>query len=122
LFPLFFCYLKSLYDMGARKFAVMGTLPLGCLPGARALTRACELFVNQGAAMFNQQLSADIDNLGATFPGAKFVYVDMYNPLLGLIINPQASGNNMIHNSRRILMCIYIRYIYNYIFQKCRVH
>ncbi|CAD5317110.1 unnamed protein product [Arabidopsis thaliana] len=82
----------SLYDMGARKFAVMGTLPLGCLPGARALTRACELFVNQGAAMFNQQLSADIDNLGATFPGAKFVYVDMYNPLLGLIINPQPSG------------------------------
>ncbi|CAH8258062.1 unnamed protein product [Arabidopsis lyrata] len=85
--------IKSLYDLGARKFAVMGTLPLGCLPGARALDRVlCELFSNQAAAMFNQQLSADIDNLGATFPGAKFVYVDMYNPLYGLISNPQASG------------------------------
>ncbi|CAF2198798.1 GDSL esterase/lipase At1g73610 [Brassica napus] len=88
--------IKSLYDMGARKFAVMGTLPLGCLPGARSsianLFKVCEVFSNQAAAMFNQKLSAELDNLGAAFPGAKFMYIDMYNPLMGLINNPQASG------------------------------
>lgn len=86
--------------MGARKFAVMGTLPLGCLPGARSsianLFKVCEVFSNQAAAMFNQKLSAELDNLGATFPGAKFMYIDMYNPLMGLINNPQASGNDDI--------------------------
>ncbi|CAN8235042.1 unnamed protein product [Cochlearia groenlandica] len=88
--------IKSLYDMGARKFAVMGTLPLGCLPGARHmignLFNICEIFSNQAADMFNKKLSAEMSNLSATFPGAKFTYVDMYDPLLGLINNPQASG------------------------------
>lgn len=85
--------------MGARKFAVMGTLPLGCLPGARNIVgnvlRICEVFTNQAADMFNQKLSAAMDNFGASFPGAKFMYIDMYNPLLGLINNPLASGKDM---------------------------
>ncbi|XP_010416171.1 PREDICTED: GDSL esterase/lipase At1g73610-like [Camelina sativa] len=86
--------IKSLYDMGARKFAVMGTLPLGCLPGARTMLGSliCEVFSNQAADMFNKKLSAELEKLGATFPGAKFMYIDMYTPLLGLINNPQASG------------------------------
>ncbi|KAL1194150.1 GDSL esterase/lipase [Cardamine amara subsp. amara] len=88
--------LKSLYDMGARKFAVLGTLPLGCLPGARHIfgnfLEICLNFVNEDAAIFNAKLSAKLNNLPTTLPGAKFVYVDMYNPLLNLINNPQASG------------------------------
>lgn len=86
--------------MGARKFAVLGTLPLGCLPGARHtagnLLNICLVPVNQEAALFNQKLSAKLNNLPATLPGAKFVYVDMYNPVLNLVNNPQASGNDMI--------------------------
>lgn len=84
--------------MGARKFAVLGTLPLGCLPGARnifggvTLLKLCLLNVNQGAEMFNEKLSSELDNLNTTFPGAKFVYVDMYNPLLDLINDPSSSG------------------------------
>lgn len=96
--------------MGARKFAVMGTLPLGCLPGARLsignLFRTCEIFTNQAADMFNTKLAANLENLGATFPGAKFTYVDMYNPLLGLINNPLASGN--LNDSTRQLIYTHI--------------
>ncbi|CAH2052954.1 unnamed protein product [Thlaspi arvense] len=88
--------LKSLYDMGARKFAVLGTLPLGCLPGARNtygnIMKLCSVPANQGADNFNKKLSAKLNNLGTTLPGARFVYVDMYNPLQNLINNPQASG------------------------------
>ncbi|KAL9857462.1 GDSL esterase/lipase [Arabidopsis thaliana] len=88
--------LKSLYAMGARKFAVLGTLPLGCLPGARHtggnFGNICLVPINQVAAIFNQKLSAKLNNLHTILPGAKFVYVDMYNPLLNLINNPRASG------------------------------
>lgn len=86
----------------------MGTLPLGCLPGGRSaignLFRTCEVFSNQAAQMFNQKLSAEMNNIGAAFPGAKFMFIDMYNPLLGLINNPQASGklNDMIQQSNYI--------------------
>lgn len=107
--------------MGARKFAVMGTLPLGCLPGARNiignLFRICEIFSNQAADMFNKKLSAELENLGGTFPGAKFMYIDMYNSLLGLINNPQASGNHMIQQDNsyvyvisKHLICYLIRW------------
>lgn len=85
--------------MGARKFAVLGTLPLGCLPGARNivgnLRKTCSVFANQESAMFNKKLSANLNNLGRKLPGAKFVYVDMYNSLFNLINNPRASGNGM---------------------------
>ncbi|CAF2045879.1 unnamed protein product [Brassica napus] len=88
--------LKSLYDTGARKFAVLGTLPLGCLPGARDAAgnflKVCAYPANQWADTFNKKLAAKLNNLGTTLPGAKFVYVDMYNSLLDLINNPQASG------------------------------
>lgn len=91
--------MKSLYAMGARKFAVLGTLPLGCLPGARNivgnLLKICSVFANQEAAIFNQKLSSNLNNLGRILPGAKFVYVDMYNSLLNLINNPRASGKGM---------------------------
>ncbi|CAH2033724.1 unnamed protein product [Thlaspi arvense] len=87
---------KSLYDMGARKFAIMGTLPLGCLPGATNtfgnVLKMCQVPANQLATMFNQKLSALVDNIGTQFAGAKFAYVDMYNPLLNIINNPMASG------------------------------
>lgn len=99
LLILFFGYLKSLYAMGARKFAVLGTLPLGCLPGARHtggnFGNICLVPINQVAAIFNQKLSAKLNNLHTILPGAKFVYVDMYNPLLNLINNPRASGNGL---------------------------
>ncbi|WZZ58620.1 hypothetical protein YC2023_058727 [Brassica napus] len=88
--------LKSLYDTGARKFAVLGTLPLGCLPGARDAAgnflKVCAYPANQWADTFNKKLAAKLNNLGTTLPGSKFVYVDMYNSLLDLINNPQASG------------------------------
>lgn len=90
--------MKSLYDTGARKFAVLGTLPLGCLPGARDAAgnflKVCADPANQWADTFNKKLAAQLNNLGTTLPGAKFVYVDMYNSLLDLINNPQVSGNS----------------------------
>lgn len=82
--------------MGARKFAVLGTVPLGCLPGIRKIdgdiSKLCSVTENQWADTFNKKLSVMLNTLETKLPGAKFSYVDMYNSLLGLVNNPQASG------------------------------
>ncbi|GKV17819.1 hypothetical protein SLEP1_g28279 [Rubroshorea leprosula] len=85
--------IKDLYGLGARRFAFMSTLPLGCLPAARiALGGLCTEIVNQAAMLFNSKLESDINNLKGSLPGAKLVFVDVYNPLLQLIQNPHESG------------------------------
>ena len=82
--------------MGARKFAVLGTAPLGCLPGIRKIdgdiSKLCSVPENQWADTFNKNLSVIFNTLETKLPGAKFSYVDMYNSLLDLVNNPQASG------------------------------
>ncbi|XP_034676815.1 GDSL esterase/lipase At3g14820-like [Vitis riparia] len=89
-------FLKELYGLGARRIAVFGAPPLGCLPSQRSLAggiqRECAEKLNEAAKLFNTQLSSGLDSLNTNFPLAKFVYVDIYNPLLDIIQNPQKSG------------------------------
>ena len=83
--------------MGARRIAVFSAPPLGCLPSQRSLAggieRECVEKYNEASKLFNTKLSSGLDSLNTNFPLAKFVYVDIYNPLLDIIQNPQKSGN-----------------------------
>ncbi|KFK25755.1 hypothetical protein AALP_AA8G155300, partial [Arabis alpina] len=86
-------FMKELYSLGARKFAVMGTLPLGCLPGAsNVLGGICLEPANAMARLFNQKLANEVNNLNSMLQGSRSIYVDMYNPLLGLVKKPLKSG------------------------------
>ncbi|KAG7539011.1 Reverse transcriptase zinc-binding domain [Arabidopsis suecica] len=86
-------FIKELYNLGARKFAIMGTLPLGCLPGAsNALGGLCLEPANVVARLFNRKLANEVNNLNSMLPGSRSIYVDMYNPLLELVKNPLRSG------------------------------
>ncbi|KAL1188730.1 GDSL esterase/lipase EXL4 [Cardamine amara subsp. amara] len=86
-------FMKSLYDQGARKFAVMGVIPLGCLPMTRIVS-FCNLFPNRVAEMYNGKLRSGVKSWGseAGFRGAKFVYVDMFNTLMDVIKNHRRYG------------------------------
>lgn len=91
------CYVfKKLYQLGARRIAVLSVPPIGCLPTTRTLTggvqRQCSEKHNQAAKIFNSMLSRMLDALNRNLPDSRIVYVDIYNPLLDLIENPTNYG------------------------------
>ncbi|KAJ4710160.1 GDSL esterase/lipase [Melia azedarach] len=95
-------FIKDLYGLGVKKVAVLGTLPLGCLPVLRTIQegplRVCGDNANEAAQLFNSKLSSRVKSLSSSLPQAKIVYVDVYNPLLDIIKNPARSGFNVLDN------------------------
>ncbi|KAK7243202.1 hypothetical protein RIF29_37991 [Crotalaria pallida] len=87
-------FLKDLYALGVRHVWVLSTLPLGCLPGARATVGGllCNEFANGFAAQFNGMLQQLTNTIRTTSPGYDVEFVDVYTPLLGLARNPFGSG------------------------------
>ena len=116
--------LKELHGLGARRTAVTSAPPLGCLPSQRSLAggtqRECAEGHNEAAKLFNFKLSSRLDSLNANFPQAKFVYVDIYKPLLDLIQNPQKSGNSFDGYRENLYpLCSRISALFGNLFQNC---
>lgn len=80
--------------MGARKFAVIGTLPIGCTPGARKIGRdpLCLPHVNFAAKIYNEKLATLVNQSNERYSDAKFVYVDLYYPLFDMVNHPTNYG------------------------------
>ncbi|KAF3446808.1 hypothetical protein FNV43_RR11988 [Rhamnella rubrinervis] len=89
-------FLQELYGLGARRIGVFSAPPIGCVPSQRTLgggmLRECAKDYNGAARLFNSKLSATMDSLTTQLPNSKLVYIDVYNPLLDLIINHQNYG------------------------------
>ncbi|KAG9442749.1 hypothetical protein H6P81_018603 [Aristolochia fimbriata] len=89
-------FYQELYELGARKVAIVGAPPVGCVPSQRTLGggifRQCQDSYNQASILFNSKLSKEIDNLSAAFTGAKMIYVDIYKTLLNLVLYPSSYG------------------------------
>ncbi|KAK4859211.1 hypothetical protein QYF36_001479 [Acer negundo] len=91
-------FLQKLYGLGARKIAVFGAPPLGCLPASITFAgeiisrEKCIEVYNQAAKLFSDKLSAEVDRLNINLADVKLVYIDIYDPLLDLIQNPNKYG------------------------------
>ncbi|XP_020597714.1 GDSL esterase/lipase EXL3-like [Phalaenopsis equestris] len=89
-------YIQKLYHLGARRIRVVGAPPIGCLPSQRTLAggieRICDPTYNQAATLFNSQLSKEMQRLNSTLPKSSILYIDMYNPLLDIILHPSNYG------------------------------
>ncbi|KAK4481400.1 hypothetical protein RD792_012290 [Penstemon davidsonii] len=89
-------FLQDLYKLGARRIAVFGLPPLGCLPSQRTLKggaeRECVEIYNQVADLFNKKLSIELNSINSQFPDARVKYIDIYNLPLDIIHNPQKYG------------------------------
>lgn len=99
--------LKGLYALGARRIGVFSAPPIGCLPSQRTLgggvERDCADKPNQAAMLFNSKLSAELDDLKNNLPNSMLIYVDIYNPLLDMIINPTNYGKTSTLSFRKRL-------------------
>nr|XP_016440039.1 PREDICTED: GDSL esterase/lipase EXL3-like [Nicotiana tabacum] len=89
-------FVQDLYNLGARRIWVFGIPPIGCLPSQRqkngGLARVCVEEYNQAAQMANTKLAAKIDSLSEILPQSELVYINVYDPLLDLIVNPDKYG------------------------------
>ncbi|KAL3634339.1 hypothetical protein CASFOL_021393 [Castilleja foliolosa] len=89
-------FIEELYHLGARRIAVFGIPPIGCLPSQRTLAggpiRYCAEEHNQAAQTVNSKLSPALDSLAQSLPRSRVVYIDIYNPLLDLIKHPKKYG------------------------------
>ncbi|CAN8257645.1 unnamed protein product [Cochlearia groenlandica] len=74
-------YLKSLYELGARKVALFGISKLGCTPRmiiTHGRGKGCAVEVNKAVETFNIKLRALVRDFNKYFVDAKFTFVDLF--------------------------------------------
>uniref|UniRef100_A0A0A9BNT0 GDSL esterase/lipase EXL3 n=1 Tax=Arundo donax TaxID=35708 RepID=A0A0A9BNT0_ARUDO len=85
-------FMKQLYQQGARKIAILGLPPIGCVPSQRTvavgLARNCDPTRNSAAQLFNSKLEEEIKCLQRELQCERIGYVDIYDVLQDMITNP----------------------------------
>lgn len=91
---------QGLLEMGAKKVAVVGLPPIGCVPAVitlnsdNALThRGCIQRLSAVARDYNRLLQVKLAALQRRTPGTAIVYVDIFNPIDHMVSHPQNYGN-----------------------------
>ncbi|TKY57614.1 GDSL esterase/lipase EXL3 [Spatholobus suberectus] len=89
-------FLTEINELGARRIAVFSAPPIGCLPFQRTvgggIAKRCAERPNNLAQLFNSKLSKELDSLNRNFPHSRNVFIDVYSPLLDIIVNYQKYG------------------------------
>ncbi|CAK8578629.1 unnamed protein product [Lathyrus sativus] len=71
-------YLKALYQLGARKFSLIGLGDIGCVPHEiiRHGKKSCVDEETKAALIFNDQLKSLVERFNIIFPDAKFILIN----------------------------------------------
>lgn len=90
--------MQALHSAGLRKFYLAGVPPLGCIPSqlatGQALPGKCVDYVNQILGAFNEGLRSLAITLNRDYPGAVFVYGNIYGVVGDMLYNPHNYGTN----------------------------
>ncbi|KAJ7263696.1 hypothetical protein O6H91_21G035400 [Diphasiastrum complanatum] len=96
-------FVEEIYNVGARKVAVVSLAPLGCLPSQITLygkgSTDCIQFQNKQAASFNRELQKTTRSLKSKLSGITLVYLDIYTVLADAVKNPESYGFNQVSKS-----------------------
>ncbi|GAA0144090.1 hypothetical protein Leryth_003143 [Lithospermum erythrorhizon] len=88
--------IRTLYQYGARRVALIGVGQIGCSPNALAQNSAdgktCVQRINSANQIFNNQLKALVNSLNTNYPDAQFIYINAYGIFQDLIDSPAAYG------------------------------
>ena len=95
--------MQTLYDFGARRFALIGVGQIGCSPNALAQNSpdgtACVQRINSANQIFNNGLRGLVDQFNNDRSDAKFAYINAFGIFQDLINNPSAFGNHSLRHS-----------------------
>ncbi|CAL5214242.1 unnamed protein product [Lathyrus oleraceus] len=86
-------YLKALYELGARKFSLIGLSLIGCIPHGKNDSLCVEEH-NRAALLFNNKLKSVVDRFNKEFSDAKFIF-----------INTAIITENSLKQDMKILTC-----------------
>jgi phospholipase/lecithinase/hemolysin len=87
-------YTQDLYDMGARKLAIINLELLGCVPKERVTNPAgaCADGLNKLAAAFDSELRSLLAGLASRLPGLVYSIGDYFRLTQDIFADPQALG------------------------------
>jgi phospholipase/lecithinase/hemolysin len=87
--------LQDLYNIGARRIALVGLPPIGCVPFQMQLYNSggkCIEEFNNDAMTANAATESLLQTLQPTLPGSALMYLDSYTQLYNAVINPTQFG------------------------------
>ncbi|KAI4343048.1 hypothetical protein MLD38_027596 [Melastoma candidum] len=88
--------LRTLYNSGARKVALIGIGQIGCSPSELAQGspdgRTCVKQINDACQLFNNRLRSLVDDFNNNLPDARFTYINAYGIFQDLINKPSSFG------------------------------
>ncbi|CAN0928387.1 GDSL esterase/lipase At1g29670 [Linum grandiflorum] len=95
---------QHIQSLGAKKFVLMSLYPLGCSPTVLVRnpatgTTTCSEPLNQAAQLFNTKLKSMVDDLNKKLTCSKFVLVNSYGIVDGILSNPSLAGFRDTSNS-----------------------
>lgn len=70
----------------------MGCLPIQMTMKMRNILRFCVEQENKDSVLYNQKLVKKLPEIEASLPGSKFLYANVYDPLMDMIQNPSKYG------------------------------
>uniref|UniRef100_J3L8Q0 GDSL esterase/lipase EXL3 n=2 Tax=Oryza brachyantha TaxID=4533 RepID=J3L8Q0_ORYBR len=89
-------FVDELVKAGARKVAMIGMPPIGCVPSQRTLSggmeRGCSEGHNEIAEAYNSGMKRRMEEMARRQPGTKLVFMDIYGFLLDMMMRPTAYG------------------------------
>ncbi|CAN8315354.1 unnamed protein product [Cochlearia groenlandica] len=90
-------FVRELYSLGCRNIMVGGLPPMGCLPvqmtaKMRNIHRFCVEQENKDSILYNQKLIKKLPVIEASLRGSKFLYANVYDPVIDMMQNPSKYG------------------------------
>ncbi|KAK9091971.1 hypothetical protein Syun_026882 [Stephania yunnanensis] len=90
-------FIREMYTLGARRVAVAGLPPIGCLPVIRSVNfnaemGGCREDLNNLARDFGGKVSGVVSKLSRELKGTKMVFLDLVDKPLQIIRNPHLYG------------------------------
>uniref|UniRef100_A0ACD5YEE2 Uncharacterized protein n=1 Tax=Avena sativa TaxID=4498 RepID=A0ACD5YEE2_AVESA len=89
-------YVQSLANLGAKRIALTGAPPVGCVPSQRMIAggirKQCATDRNQLAILFNRKAREEMAKLSAKLPGVTLVYIDLYGILADVVERHEQLG------------------------------